>query len=206
MTSSDGFCSCLTFAPGELGQPYQGVVPTQKHPQTSTINTSVSSQQSTPSATPVNSNPPPLPKQLNAGFTASPAMPVRPHSPARSMSTSSIASFIQPAGDSGMMMHSTPSMGSVGSVAAAQSGPVPGNLPLWTPPETPMAGGGHVSGHRTHSASSSVSGFGSFATRRESEVESVEDDGTRKRQAPDSGAEDSSTSKKRRVAPTQVQS
>jgi chromatin assembly factor 1 subunit B len=106
-------------------------------------------------------------------------------------------------------MHATPSMGSVGGVAAAQSGPVPGNLPLWTPPETPMAGGGNYtsgSGHRTHSASSSVSGFGSFVTRRESEVESsIEDgDGARKRLAPDSGVEDEQTAKKRRVAPTQV--
>jgi chromatin assembly factor 1 subunit B len=103
-------------------------------------------------------------------------------------------------------MHATPSMGSVGGVAAAQSGPVPGNLPLWTPPETPMAGGGtHVSGHRTHSASSSVSGFGGFTNRRESEVESSVEggEGSRKREA-DSGTEDGVETKKRRIAPTQV--
>lgn len=98
-------------------------------------------------------------------------------------------------------------MGNIGSVAAAQSGPVPGNLPLWTPPETPMAGGGlpgSGSGHRTHSASSSVSGFGSFATRRESEVEpSIEGGESRKREA-DSGAEEKKEVKKRRIAPTQV--
>ncbi|KAF2436759.1 WD40 repeat-like protein [Tothia fuscella] len=210
MSSSDGFCSCLTFAPGELGSTYQGTIATRHHPTTSNINTNVSSQQSTTNTTPVNANPPSLTKPA-AGFPASPSTftPARPASPARSMSTSSIASFVQHnSGDSSMMMNSTPTMGNIGSVAAAQSGPVPGNLPLWTPPETPMASGGvpgSGSGHRTHSASSSVSNFGSFATRRESEVESsVEGGESRKREA-DSGADDDKKEvKKRRVAPTQV--
>lgn len=107
-------------------------------------------------------------------------------------------------------MNATPSLSSVGGVAAAHSAPVPGNVPLWTPPETPMANHGGPasgSGHRTHSASSSVSGIGSFAPRRESEVEmSIEGgESTRKRDATESGAEDSSgPAKKRRVAPKQV--
>jgi chromatin assembly factor 1 subunit B len=126
------------------------------------------------------------------------------------MSTSSIASsFMQPNnGESSVLMHATPSLSSVGGVAAAHSGPVPGNVPLWTPPETPMAGGGGPilgGGHRTHSASSSVSGIGSFATRRESEIEpSIEvGDGSKKREAefiPEEGNE----VKKRRIAPTHV--
>jgi chromatin assembly factor 1 subunit B len=107
-------------------------------------------------------------------------------------------------------MNATPSLSSVGGVAAAHSGPVPGNVPLWTPPETPMAnygGPASGSGHRTHSASSSVSGIGSIAPRRESEVEQSIEGGEipRKRDATESGAEDStSPAKKRRVAPTQV--
>ncbi|KAM0335379.1 hypothetical protein ACHAQA_000424 [Verticillium albo-atrum] len=32
ITSSDGFCSTLSFSPGELGQVYQGEVPTPKNP------------------------------------------------------------------------------------------------------------------------------------------------------------------------------
>jgi len=66
----------------------------------------------------------------------------------------------------------------------------------------PSSGGGH----RTHSASSSVSGIGNFATRRESEIEPSIEGGeiTKKRDATESGAEDSKTVKKRRVAPTAV--
>lgn len=107
-------------------------------------------------------------------------------------------------------MNSTPSLSSVGGVAAAHSAPVPGNIPLWTPPETPMSNPGGPSsgnGHRTHSASSSVSGIGSFAPRRESEVEPSIEGGElpRKRDAAESGAEDSSgPAKKRRMAPTRV--
>jgi chromatin assembly factor 1 subunit B len=55
-------------------------------------------------------------------------------------------------------MHPTPSMQSVPSVAAANSGPVPTMTPTWmTPPETPIPAMPYTSG-RTHSASSSVSG------------------------------------------------
>merc|ERR1712000_744772 len=36
MSSSDGFCSTLSFAPGELGQVYTGQVPTHQQPVVST--------------------------------------------------------------------------------------------------------------------------------------------------------------------------
>jgi len=51
-----------------------------------------------------------------------------------------------------------------------------------------------------------VSGIGNFATRRESEIEPSIEGGeiTKKRDATESGAEDSKTVKKRRVAPTAV--
>lgn len=92
-------------------------------------------------------------------------------------------------------MHPTPSLGAVPSVAGLHSAPVPGNQPLWTPPETPLSMPGGVNDsfistsrtagatagsgeppRRTHSASSSVSGImGSvsgtgFAVRRDSEL------------------------------------
>ncbi|KAE9965097.1 hypothetical protein BLS_002126 [Venturia inaequalis] len=217
MSSSDGFCSCLTFATGELGQVYQGPHPTRVHPTVSAINTSVSSQQTTPNATPVNTAAPPMARQSSSGaFPASPSTfaPARPASPARSMSTSSIASsFMQQNtndANGNTLLNATPSLSSVGGVTAAHSAPAPGNIPLWTPPETPMANHGGPasgSGHRTHSASSSVSGIGSFAPRRESDVEPSIEGGevTRKRDATESGAEDSTgPAKKRRVAPTHV--
>lgn len=108
-------------------------------------------------------------------------------------------------------------MSTVGGVAAANSGPVPGNVPLWTPPETPLAGGeaGGASrpaatGHRTHSASSSVSGITTVHTRRESENEphpSIETPTImepRKRDAETTAEEAKGPAKKRRIAPVKV--
>ncbi|KIW07052.1 uncharacterized protein PV09_01943 [Verruconis gallopava] len=223
MTSSDGFCSSLSFSPGELGQVYHGPIATKSQAQPSNINTTVSSAQSTPNATPVNTSAPPMSKKSSdAGFPASPSTfaPARPASPARSMSVSSVASsFVQPSasGEANVLMHATPSMSSVGGVAAAHSAPVPGAVPLWTPPETPMgaeAGGASrpaATGHRTHSASSSVSGATTVHARRESENEphpSIEGvvavEPPRKREAPEEG--EAKGTKKRRIAPTKVDS
>jgi chromatin assembly factor 1 subunit B len=219
MTSSDGFCSALSFSPGELGQVYHGPPATKSQP--ANINTSVSSQQSTPNATPINANAPPMVKKHSegAGFPASPStfVSARPASPARSMSVSSVASsFVQPSatGEANVLMHATPSMSSVSSIAATNSGPVPGNLPLWTPPETPggepmtIARPSTSGGNHSHSASSSVSGVMVHA-RRESENEphpSIEGGSTetRKREAP--AEEKQKDSKKRRIAPTQMSS
>ena len=114
------------------------------------------------------------------------------------MSASSIATDLsRAAGDrpldivqdgANMLMHPTPQMGAVPSVAGLHSAPVPGSMPLWTPPETPLSGAGggpepfaprssaptaaaldHM--WRTHSASSSVSGVtAGFAVRRDSDA------------------------------------
>ncbi|OCL09232.1 WD40 repeat-like protein [Glonium stellatum] len=210
MTSSDGFCSCLTFASGELGQIYHGAPAVQTaakhHP--SAINTAASSTQSTPTPTPTSSSMPAsaMSKQPSAGFPASPSSfaPVRPGSPTRSNSLSSVAtqSSFAPATESGIVMSNpTPVMSSVPSVAATNSGTI-GGMPMWTPPLTPAHGQG------THSASSSVSGIVNIPGRRESESEK-EDVGvsgreTRKREA---GADAEGTEregKRRRVAPTLV--
>lgn len=198
MSSSDGFCSCLAFSPGELGIVYEGKV--SQSIRVSTLNTVVS-QQTTPSVTPVTPVAPTLPRQQSITSAFGPA---RPASPARSMSTSSsvgpfavpgaIASgdpisgaFAAPvmsmgstaSGGSGptseaatptagtgagpaVLMHQTPTLQSVPSVAATHSAPVPNTVPSWgmTPPETPgPVPGSHGHHHpRTHSASSSMSG------------------------------------------------
>jgi chromatin assembly factor 1 subunit B len=197
---------------------YHGPLATKSQPQPANINTAVSSQQSTPNATPVNVSAPPMAKKPSeGGFPASPSTfaPARPASPARSMSVSSVASsFVQPSatGEANVLMHATPSMSTVGGVAAANSGPVPGNMPLWTPPETPMGAEARPSassgsGHHTHSASSSVSGVTTGHTRRESENEphpSIEGGEPKKREAPADDSEEKKDAKKRRIAPTQV--
>ena len=124
-------------------------------------------------------------------------------------------------------------MGAVPSVAAAHSAPVPGNVPLWTPPETPLpsgAGMGAAEGtvrvgassevgliRRTHSASSSVSGVvaagfvsaglarrDSELSEREKDVVGGEGEKGRKREGDDEGGQMQGAKTKRKVAPTLV--
>jgi chromatin assembly factor 1 subunit B len=213
MTSSDGFCSAVTFAPGELGEKYTGPLASQSRSlhTPAAINTTASqSNQSTPTQTPTTGSmagtttatAPPMQRQPSAGFPASPSsfVPVRPGSPTRSNSVSSIASFAPSAGDQSSMNAPTPAMSSVPSIAAANSNPVP----MWTPPQTPAHGQGG-----THSASSSVSGLPhiSNAGRRESE-RSESDDGfvsSKKRElhpVPEAG--EPRDSKRRRIAPVPI--
>lgn len=195
MTSSDGFCSALTFAPGELG--------TVHHPQPSMArqtptpisvaraNSAASTPQATPTTTPAvpamarqPSNqgnngtiaPPPAP-------SASPfSQPARPVSPARSMSASSAASFAHPPDQNAppVMNNPTPSMSSVPSMTAAGSSSA-GPLPLFTPPQTP---GGP-------SANNSVTSGAVAGVKRESVASET--------------SEDSNREKRRRIAPTLVE-
>lgn len=221
MTSSDGFCSSITFAPGELGEKYTGPLAVHSRPQhpPAAINTTASqtSNNSTPVPTPTTGSmqstatatAPPMQRQPSAGFPASPSsfVPARPGSPTRSNSVSSIAtasSFAPGAGDQSNMNAPTPAMSSVPSIAAANSGPVP----MWTPPLTPAHGQAG-----SHSASSSVSGIpnAGHAGRRESErSESERDDGvpaSKKRDlnaVPEAEAEEARESKRRRIAPTPI--
>ncbi|ORY19756.1 WD40-repeat-containing domain protein [Clohesyomyces aquaticus] len=220
MSSSDGFCSSLTFAPGELGEKYTGplAVPSKHRHTPSTINTNAaeSSNHSTPTPTPTTSSmsasasatASTLPKQPFAGFPASPSsfIPARPGSPTRSNSVSSIAtaSSFAPGGGDQNMNAPTPTMSSVPGLAATNSGPV-GQMPMWTPPLTPAHG--HTG---THSASSSVSGVPGvgFVARRESESEREDGasvSGIRKRDlqaVPE--VEEGREGKRRRIAPTPV--
>lgn len=208
ITSSDGFCSCLVFAPGELGQVYHGIAPVKHVP--ASINTATSSAHSTPTPTPTSSSMPPLVRHpsASANFPASPSSfaPPRPASPTRSMSTSSVAtqSSATPMPDQSVIFgNSTPSMSQVPGVAAAASGTV-GGVPMWTPPMTP-AGQAGQSGHGGHhSASSSASGIVGYLGRRESESEREEPKDGKKRSVGEIEKNEGREEKRRRIAPTPV--
>lgn len=186
MTSSDGFCSTLTFAPGELGQVYTGEVPTAKHPMIGTA--AASSSQNTPMATPTSVAPPsPFPTsnhhRTSSSHSVAPSPPpaplgptVRPSSPTRSNSTSSIAtqSSYAPGATGTVISNPTLVSGSLPTIAAGHVSFISG-MPMTTPPQTPR------------STTSSVSGVKRDAS------ESEKEDGSQ-------GGE----KKRRRIAPTLV--
>ena len=123
MSSSDGFCSNLTFNPGELGQIYSGHVPTAHHPSAAVSTMSVAQPSPTTASAPPFFDKPNTPVLAPS---ASPA-PFPPPSPTRSNSTSSQ-----------LGNNPTPTLGSVPSVAATN--PSFSGLPWTTPPQTPMSG------------------------------------------------------------------
>ncbi|KAL7620646.1 Chromatin assembly factor 1 subunit [Parahypoxylon ruwenzoriense] len=179
ISSSDGFCSTLSFAPGELGQEYKGELVGPKI-SSATSSAAPPSNQATPLPTPTSAfaPPSPFPGHRHRNSTTSLAAPsppatasfvsARPSSPARSNSTSSIATQAS-------AMNNPPLIGgSIPSIAATNSGKVIG-VPITTPPETPGSGNNIVTGA--------------------------------KREASENGQDDSSASnqaKKRRIAPTPV--
>lgn len=186
ISSSDGFCSTISFSPGELGQVYTGEFTAAKN--SASASTAASSNQATPTPTPTASFAPPSPfpgathQHRNSGgsFTAPSPPPttnsgsfnMRPSSPARSNSTSSIATQASSA-----VLTNPPLIGgTVPSIAAANSGKVTG-VPITTPPETPRSG---------NTAPAPGSGAGV------------------KREASESEKDESSQPKKRRIAPTLV--
>ena len=186
MSSSDGFCSTLAFAPGELGQIYAGQHPTYNHPIITTSIPLPTSQSNTPVPTPTATVSPSLPKA--SPVLAPPSHPspspftVRLGSPARSNSQSSIATMTS---QSITTNNPTPTMGHV-PLATAMHSQAPNTIPpMTTPPQTPAGGhGGH------HSAASSVSG--SVLGKRDASGQS------------ESEKEDGGVVKKRRIAPTLV--
>lgn len=146
MTSSDGFCSCLTFAPGELGSAW--IAPSQHRQALSNINTAIPSNHSTPAQTPTQPNMPQLTRPPSShGAAPSPSpFPVQPASPARSLSISSVAtqeSHAYGLDGAGSDMNrrasnnATPQISSVPSLTAASGGPSVSGLPMFTPPQTP---------------------------------------------------------------------
>ncbi|KIW72207.1 hypothetical protein PV04_00418 [Phialophora macrospora] len=188
MSSTDGFCSTLAFSPGELGQVYSGPHPTYNHPVVSTsIALPTSSAGSTPIPTPTATASPSLTKASPIPVPPSHPSPapfiLRPGSPTRSNSQSSIATMtsIQ---TGGFPNNPTPTMGHVPLVTAANSGPPVVVPPMTTPPQTPASlhGGQHSA---TSSISGSVLGKRDMGATSESEKEETK-------------------SKKRRIAPTLV--
>lgn len=178
ISSSDGFCSSLSFAAGELGDVYKGdIVPIKAS----------SSNQSTPMPTPTTSFAPPSPfpngshhhHRNSASSITAPSPPLasqRPSSPTRSNSTSSVATITTQASTvpaAGVVTNPTLISGNVPSIAAASSGKVTG-VPLTTPPETPRGTASNAAGT--------------------------------KREASESEKEEGKEPKKRRIAPTLVES
>ncbi|KAF9888325.1 hypothetical protein FE257_008758 [Aspergillus nanangensis] len=123
MSSSDGFCSALTFAPGELGQSYNPAPATQ------------------PSGAAVQSTTPAPVAPLKVTSTPIPpaTAPAPPASPARSTSASSNPASSAPSQQTTSVVNNpTPTLGSVPLVTATNSSQPP-SLPLTTPPQTPLS-------------------------------------------------------------------
>lgn len=185
MSSSDGFCSTLTFAPGELGQIYTG--PTGPAPR---------DPNQVGSATPTNVTPVPTPSHLpspikathvpvRSGTPSAPATQVPPASPARSNSACSQSSQQQ----ANVVNNPTPTLGSVPLVTATHSAQP---LPLTTPPQTPMP-----TATPSGTATSTSSVLGKRETRTASESERDESKGAESEVS-------SQQPKKRRIAPTLI--
>ncbi|KAK3719440.1 Chromatin assembly factor 1 subunit [Vermiconidia calcicola] len=222
MTSSDGFCSALTFAPGELGSVYHQ--PSTKHTPNPINIANANSATSTPQPTPtapsagiekpapaassaarhssISSNTgPPIPSP--SPFTT-PA--VRPVSPARSMSASSFgteSSFARAPDQNALplMNNPTPQMSSLPSVAAAGSG----GVPLFTPPQTPS--------HHANGSVNSVPGMVAGVKRESnasvdavSEADAQTAGGLKRvsNASESTEAGDARAEKRRRIAPTLV--
>ena len=153
ISSSDGFCSTLSFLPGELGEVYKGELGPPKA--TTAPGTTVSSSQNTPIPTPTSVFAPPSPypngahhrHRDSASSLTAPSPPaaasfvnVRPASPARSNSTSSIITQSS-AAPTGVISNPHLISGQVPSITAANSSQVIG-VPITTPPETPRGSAG----------------------------------------------------------------
>ncbi|UNI23459.1 Chromatin assembly factor 1 subunit [Purpureocillium takamizusanense] len=184
ISSSDGFCSTLSFAAGELGDVYKGEVgPPKSQQATAGGSANPAASQNTPVPTPTTSFAPPSPfhngthhqhRNSASSFTAPSPPPSatgasqRPSSPTRSNSTSSIAtqSSSVPTG----VVSNPPLVG--GNMPSLTAGGKSGGVPMTTPPETPRQAGSVTAGT--------------------------------KRDASESEKEDTKEPKKRRIAPTPV--
>jgi chromatin assembly factor 1 subunit B len=190
MSSSDGFCSTLSFAPGELGQPYTPPVGTAQHP----ANASTTPANQAPLPSPANIPSPLKLSQPSLSSAPGQTAEVPPASPARSNSACSMTTqspvqqvTAQQSGDS-VVNNPTPTLGSVPLVTAANSAQPP-ILPLTTPPQTPMSA---VTQSGANSVSNSVLGKRDIS---ESEKEESKDQ---------SSVPQVQQPKKRRVAPTLI--
>ncbi|KAK4100649.1 WD40 repeat-like protein [Parathielavia hyrcaniae] len=160
ISSSDGFCSTLSFAPGELGTVYTGELgqPKPSVPSSSSQNTPV------PTPTSVFAPPSPFPNgshhrhRDSASSLTAPSPPMgtasfvnpRAASPARSMSNASTITQSS-ASQTGVLSNPPLIAGQVPSIAAANSSKVVG-VPITTPPETPRASFAAPSGTKRETA------------------------------------------------------
>lgn len=186
ISSSDGFCSALSFAPGELGELYKGDIGPAKATAAAAAATT-SPNQTTPTPTPTAAFAPPSPfpngghhhRHSSSSFTAPSPPPStsiasqRPSSPARSNSASSIATQATQNSSVPANIVSNPPLisGNVPGIAATNSAKVTG-VPMTTPPETPKG-------------SNSIAGT--------------------KREAGESEKDEVKEPKKRRIAPTPIE-
>lgn len=148
MSSSDGFCSTLSFAPGELGQPYTAPITAPQTTGTSAQTTSTLHTPTDPTKAPAHAVPPP------------------PASPARSNSVSSVTTQRASQQAETVVNNPTPTLGAVPLVTATHSAQPPATLPLTTPPETPLS---TASQGETSNASSTVLGKRSESEKEESQ-------------------------------------
>ncbi|KAI9832580.1 MAG: hypothetical protein M1826_001530 [Phylliscum demangeonii] len=212
MSSSDGFCSTLSFTPGELGQIYSGSTTLSLPPSAS------SSALSTPAAHAGLSTPHP-PTAVRAPSHApprlrsfSPSAALHPASPSRSNSASSVAT------QSSLALHHSrrtsaglassaaqhghvPSLGAGASQSPATGAPLAAPLPLSTPPQTPLSSS--VAGTNAASTPSiSISQDGNVLGKRESAITSESE------QEDEVGVAHrlESVAKKRKITPTVVTS
>lgn len=174
VTSSDGFCSTISFSPTDLGEVYKGDVSAHRR-RPDTAETTASSTQNTPIPTPTSQFAPPSPfpnghrhRDSTSSFAApSPSLAAsfvnqRPSSPARSNSTSSVitqASAAPPAGPPTLLA------GSVPGLTATNSGKVTG-VPITTPPETPRSTTGSVAGSKRELSESEKEDSGSQSKKK----------------------------------------
>ncbi|CCX30041.1 chromatin assembly factor 1 subunit B [Pyronema domesticum] len=120
MTSTDGFCSVVMFAPGELGEKYTGSFAHIPSTSTSSATSTPAIPTPTPSGKIIPTNAPPLSPISQLSKPGS--------SPSQSTSASSLPS-------ASPMNNPTPTIAPIPSVAATVAG-----VPLTTPPATPQTG------------------------------------------------------------------
>jgi len=187
MCSSDGFCSSLAFAPGELGTAYHGPPASRANAPTA-INTTGATDV-TPQQTPTGlqshmRQPPssiimPSPGMVSNNFN-------RPPTPTRSNSASSVAS-LQPLAPGTVVSNPTPVMTNLPTLSAANqtshNTPLPPTFIAPTPPMTPQV-------------SATSSKHASFPAQLSQTAV--------KREAEQDASDDGQEAKKRRIAPTLV--
>jgi len=190
MCSSDGFCSSLAFAPGELGTVYHGPPAPRAHAPTAintTGTTDVTPHQTPTGLTSLHKQNPSSTSMASTGMASHSFN--RPPTPTRSNSTSSVAS-LQPIAPGTVVSNPTPVMTNLPTLSAANqtshNTPLPPTFIAPTPPMTPQV-------HATSATSSIHASFPAQSSQTSS-----------KREAEQDASDDGQELKKRRVAPTLV--